>query len=92
MYRFECSTEGCTAVLESSHAHPSSHNPRNRWLFNVHIKLDDDDGGGEIIVNLCPDCAAYVLNLNEDFYRSLERTENMIEGNRPAHISDAMKN
>jgi hypothetical protein len=92
VYTFHCSTEGCQATLVSSHEHPSCHNPRDRWVLNAEIKLDESDGGGTMRINLCPDCAAHFLNLDEDFFRGLERTESLISGNRPAHLSNIIEN
>jgi hypothetical protein len=97
VYVFKCATEGCEAVLESAKPRPSCHNPRKRWILNAEIKLDEEDreefGGAESIrINLCPDCASHYLNLDEDFYKSLEHTESMIDGNRPVHLSKALEN
>jgi hypothetical protein len=64
---FECSTEGCPHVT----SHPFSDDPRLRWI----IDLTYEENGITKYANFCPMCAEEFLDLDEDFYKTMQRTE-----------------
>lgn len=48
---------------------------RRRWIIDLPLK---DENNQEKLVNLCPTHARELLNLDEEFYQTTERTEKFV--------------
>ena len=93
---FRCTVVDCS----HSTVAPLNRDPRKRWILNLELldsegcMACDAMTLGQLTdlthtciirkMNICPSCAATLLNLTEEHYRRLEKAEEIARGKRPA--------
>lgn len=79
--QFECSTIGCPHVTFI----PYNDDPKLRWIIG--FDATDETTGEPIKVNFCPKCIDEFMDLDDDFFKSLKRTESKL---RDGSITEAI--
>ena len=69
---YTCTIDTCGRTTRN----PFKKNPRFRWI--VKLILHDDAEDKDYEVTLCPKHVKELLHVDEEFFRSMERTEKFI--------------
>jgi hypothetical protein len=71
---YECTIMGCDEFTFE----PTPSDPRQRWMVDLHLS----DERGLFIVTFCPAHVKALMNLTEEFFERLERTEKLVQSAR----------
>ena len=71
MFPHHCTIVGCVETTSRERWD----NPRDRWIINLPLT---DENNIDVLVSLCPRHARELLNLDEDWYQTTERSEKFV--------------